>query len=139
MPPVRCRCMRQPWRERPPSCARCLTPGAPRGSFTPRLRLSESDRCGARCRHCSSTRLPRFVAEPSTHDSLEMHAQICPCFPLQRPADCHDDCDSTVAENGEQSLGRTPSRRRRNMRRMIAIFPKTELHATQAARDRRDT
>jgi hypothetical protein len=29
VPPGPCRDMGQPWRERPPSCTRCLTPGAP--------------------------------------------------------------------------------------------------------------
>jgi hypothetical protein len=31
LPPVRCRSTGHRWRERPPSCARFLTPGAPRG------------------------------------------------------------------------------------------------------------
>jgi hypothetical protein len=40
----------EPWRERPPSSTRCLTPGAPQGSFTPRLPAVRVRRCGTRPR-----------------------------------------------------------------------------------------
>ena len=57
VPPVSCRSEGEPWRERPPSCTRILTPGAPQGSFTPRRVVqSVPDVAGAK---------PRATAAPN--------------------------------------------------------------------------
>ena len=58
VPPVSCRFMWQPWRERPPSCTRFLTPAAPQGVVH-----ATAARCQRpQMRHAISPRFKRVCA-----------------------------------------------------------------------------
>jgi hypothetical protein len=75
----------EPWRERPPSCARCLTPGAPQeGRSRHGCQVS-----GAQMRPAvspsSSAQLPHIVTERSADDLGEMQSQIHHAFTRSFP------------------------------------------------------
>jgi hypothetical protein len=57
VPPVLCRFMRQPWRERPPCCTRSLTPAAPQGGRSRHGCPSRCQSIAARISRCFSARL----------------------------------------------------------------------------------
>ena len=70
----------EPWRERPPSCARCLTPGAPQRVVHATAAICQ----GPQTRHAispsSSARSLRIVTERSADNLAEMQSKIDRAF-----------------------------------------------------------